>query len=196
MNSKYHAVFSHLNPTVPTQDIDFNAADTEVAAALEALPNIGSVDVTRKGPDGQLGYSWSITFVDNPGYFPAGSGDVSLLSPDYSGLVGDDAGCFAMEVRHAGEGGAAFQTGFCAQLLVLFNYSQESLLCPSLGKSRIFAREEFRGRVPECTPTKSDTFFVIHVVFPISPWQVRFCISPYRKQTVLAFTLLPIHDAS
>lgn len=80
------------------QAIDFNAADTEVVTALEALPNIGSVAVTRQGPDGQLGYSWSITFVENPGYFPAGSGDVSLLLPDCSGLVGVGADCWAEEV--------------------------------------------------------------------------------------------------
>ncbi|CAM9580207.1 unnamed protein product, partial [Sphacelaria rigidula] len=81
-----------------TEAIDFNAADTEVVTALEALPNIGSVTVTRQGPDGQLGYSWSITFVENPGYFPAGSGDVSLLLPDCSGLVGVGADCWAEEV--------------------------------------------------------------------------------------------------
>lgn len=80
------------------QAIDFNAADTEVVTALEALPNIGSVAVTRQGPDGQLGYSWSITFVENPGYFPAGSGDVALLVPDCSNLVGVGADCWAEEV--------------------------------------------------------------------------------------------------
>ncbi|CAN0512173.1 unnamed protein product, partial [Ectocarpus sp. 8 AP-2014] len=39
--------------------------------ALEALPNVGSVSVNRKGPDGQLGYSWYVTFVENLGSFPA-----------------------------------------------------------------------------------------------------------------------------
>lgn len=81
-----------------SQDIDFNAADTEVVAALEALPNIGTVAVTRTGPDGQLGYSWFVTFLNNPGYFPAGSGDVSLLIPDYSGLLGHGATCLAEEM--------------------------------------------------------------------------------------------------
>lgn len=80
------------------QDIDFNAADTEMVAALEALPNIGSVTVTRKGPDGQLGYSWYVTFIENPGYFPVGSGDLALLSPDFTNLEGDGAWCMVEEV--------------------------------------------------------------------------------------------------
>lgn len=84
--------------SVALQDIDFNAADTEIASALEALPNVNAVDVTRTGPDGRLGYSWSITFVDNPGYFPAGSGDVPLLSPDCSGLAGNGANCYVEEI--------------------------------------------------------------------------------------------------
>lgn len=79
------------------QSIDFNAADTEMAVALEALPNIGSVSVTRTGPDGQLGYSWHITFVDNPGSFPVGSGDVALLTADFSSLGGDGANCAVVE---------------------------------------------------------------------------------------------------
>lgn len=69
-----------------------------MAAALESLPNIGSVLVTRTGPDGQLGYSWYVTFSENPGSFPAGSGDVALLSPDASGLEGDGAWCASEEV--------------------------------------------------------------------------------------------------
>lgn len=69
-----------------------------MATALEALPNIGSVSVTRYGPDGQLGYSWYVTFVENPGSFPAGSGDVALMSPDFSELEGDGAWCTVDEV--------------------------------------------------------------------------------------------------
>lgn len=80
------------------QSIDFNAADTEMAVALQALPNVGSVSVTRTGPDGQLGYSWYVTFVENPGYFPAGSGDVALLSTDSSSLQGGGVWCAAEEV--------------------------------------------------------------------------------------------------
>ncbi|CAM9800578.1 unnamed protein product [Ectocarpus sp. 6 AP-2014] len=81
-----------------TESIDFNAADTEMEVALEALPNVGSVSVNRKGPDGQLGYSWYVTFVENPGSFPAGSGDVALLSTDSSSLGGDGAWCTVEEM--------------------------------------------------------------------------------------------------
>lgn len=81
-----------------SQSIDFNAADTEMELALEALPNVGSVSVNRKGPDGQLGYSWYVTFVENPGSFPAGSGDVALLSTESSSLGGDGAWCTVEEM--------------------------------------------------------------------------------------------------
>lgn len=69
-----------------------------MATALQALPNIGSVSVTRKGPDGQLGFSWFVTFIENPGSFPAGSGDIALLSSDCSRLEGGGAWCAVEEV--------------------------------------------------------------------------------------------------
>lgn len=86
-----------------------------MATALESLPNVGSVQVTRTGPDGQLGYSWSVTFSENPGAFPAGSGDVALLSPDYSGLEGDGAWCGSEEVAAgSSEISGAFVLAFTA----------------------------------------------------------------------------------
>lgn len=95
-NPFWHPV-STLRTATHLQAIDFNAADTGMVTALEALPNVGSVSVTREGPDGQLGYSWYITFVENPGSFPAASGDVALMAPDFSGLTGDGALCTAEE---------------------------------------------------------------------------------------------------
>lgn len=91
------------------QNIDFNAADTEMTVALEALPNVGTVSVSRTGPDGQLGYEWSITFLDNPGSFPAGSGDVALLTADFSSLGGDGADC---AVAEASPGSPELSGGF------------------------------------------------------------------------------------
>ena len=79
------------------QSIDFNAADTEMAVALEALPNVGTVSVSRTGPDGQLGYEWKITFLDNPGSFPPGSGNVADLTADFSSLEGVGADCAVSE---------------------------------------------------------------------------------------------------
>lgn len=69
-----------------------------MATALQGLPNVGAVSVRRTGPDGQLGYSWYVTFVENPGSFPAGSGDVSLMSPSFSHLKGEGALCTVEEV--------------------------------------------------------------------------------------------------
>ena len=62
-----------------TEDIDFNAADTQMKARLEGLPNVGVVDVERSAPSPEKGYSWTVTFTSNPGAFPVGSGDVPLL---------------------------------------------------------------------------------------------------------------------
>ena len=75
-----------------------------MSTALEALPNVGSVDVTRLGPDGQLGYSWLVTFVENPGSFPAGSGNLALLSPSFSNLEGTGASCTTKEVLAGSSG--------------------------------------------------------------------------------------------
>ncbi|CAM9170882.1 unnamed protein product, partial [Discosporangium mesarthrocarpum] len=80
-----------------TEAIDFNAADTEMKAALETLPNVGTVDVSRIGPDGQLGYSWYVTFVDNPGYFPTGSGNIATLEANCEGLAGEGTACHVQE---------------------------------------------------------------------------------------------------
>ncbi len=74
-----------------TAPIPFNAADTTLKAALEELANVGTVQVTRTGPDGQQGFSWIITFVDNPGAFPAGSGDVADLIANGDDLGGSGA---------------------------------------------------------------------------------------------------------
>lgn len=68
-----------------------------MAVALEALPNVGTVSVSRTGPDGQLGYSWKITFLDNPGSFPPGSGNVADLTADIESLGGVEADCTVAE---------------------------------------------------------------------------------------------------
>lgn len=58
-----------------TDEIDFNAANTVMKARLEALPNIGTVNVVRTGPSVYQEYSWSITFMAMPGAYPFGTGD-------------------------------------------------------------------------------------------------------------------------
>ncbi|CAM9541561.1 unnamed protein product, partial [Phaeothamnion confervicola] len=96
-----------------TAPIDHDASDTAVKAALEALPNVGTVAVTRTGPDGQRGYAWSITFLSNPGYFPSGAGDVSALIPDITKMTGDGAACNVTEEMAGSDPlGGVFQLAF------------------------------------------------------------------------------------
>jgi len=70
-----------------TSPIDFNAADTTVKARLEALDNVGTVDVTRSASSEELGYVWSVTFTSNPGYFPVGARNVDQMTADFSALT-------------------------------------------------------------------------------------------------------------
>lgn len=71
-----------------TDPIDFDASDTTVKARLEALPNIGTVAVTRTGPSLKSEYSWSVTFTSNPESFPIGSGNLDALTADSTSLLG------------------------------------------------------------------------------------------------------------
>ena len=58
------------------------ASDSTMKQRLEELPNIGTVDVHRTGPDSFGAYDWTVTFVSNPGYFPVNSRNVADLSFD------------------------------------------------------------------------------------------------------------------
>ena len=62
-----------------TDPIDSDASNTQVQIRLEALPNIGTVRVTRTGPSPQKEYVWSVTFLSMPGSFPDGTGDIAVL---------------------------------------------------------------------------------------------------------------------
>ena len=64
-----------------TQPIDFNAADTELKARLEALPNVGTVKVVRTGPSVWKEYQWTVTFISMPGAYPYGTGSLPQLVP-------------------------------------------------------------------------------------------------------------------
>ena len=74
-----------------TEAIPYNAAATTLKARLEALDNIGTVDVERGSPTTQRGYVWSVTFLSNPGQFPASSGDMALMVGDGARLTGFDS---------------------------------------------------------------------------------------------------------
>ena len=49
--------------------IPYNAEQTTMKSALEAMDNIGSVAVVRSGPTPQGGYQWTVTFTSMPGSF-------------------------------------------------------------------------------------------------------------------------------
>ena len=63
---------------------------------MEALPNIGVVQVDRSGPHIPGGtYSWDVTFQSNPGSFPDSAGTYSLQVNENS-LVGTAVGEIGM----------------------------------------------------------------------------------------------------
>ena len=64
----------------PTASISFNAQASEVKEKLEAIGEIGAVEVFRSGPDAQLGYSWTISFTKN-------TGDLLMLDTVTTGLT-------------------------------------------------------------------------------------------------------------
>lgn len=68
--------------------IAFDVADTVLTTQLESLPNVGVVSVQRFGPTVLQEFSWLVTFLSLPGYFPAGTGAVDLLIPSFSGTLG------------------------------------------------------------------------------------------------------------
>ncbi len=110
-----------------TAPIPFNGADTTLKAALEELANIGTVQVTRTGPDGQQGFSWMITFVENPGAFPAGSGNVADLIVDGNNLGGIGATISASTSTDASERlNGGFHLSFVGEETGELNYNAKA----------------------------------------------------------------------
>lgn len=68
--------------------IDVDASDTQMQTRLQALPNIGSVNVARTGPSAQGEYVWTVTFMSMPGSFPDGTGAfILLVSPPSANIL-------------------------------------------------------------------------------------------------------------
>jgi NAD(P)-dependent dehydrogenase (short-subunit alcohol dehydrogenase family) len=63
-----------------TAAINYNATAASVQSALQSLPTIGSLAVSRTGPTSNDGYAWQVTFLSNPGDIPLLVSDVSSLS--------------------------------------------------------------------------------------------------------------------
>ncbi len=128
-----------------TSPIPFNAADTTLKAALEELANVGTVQVTRTGPDGQQGFSWVITFVDNPGAFPAGSGDVPDLIANGDDLGGSGASILSSTSTDASDRlNGGFRLSFMGEETDELNYNAQAEevkialeLLPSVGFTNI-----------------------------------------------------------
>ena len=74
-----------------TAPLSYAISDTDMKAALELLDNIGTVTVNRTGPTSVKGYSWTITFISNPGNTPPAAGSVANLVPDTTFLGGTGA---------------------------------------------------------------------------------------------------------
>jgi hypothetical protein len=53
-----------------SEAIPFDASASVMKSSIEKIRGMGIVDVTRSPPDGQGGYTWMITFVENNGDIP------------------------------------------------------------------------------------------------------------------------------
>ena len=79
-----------------TAPIPYDASGTTMKSSLEALPNIGTVEVGRGVPTPEDGYTWTITFTANPGSMPAGSGTVANLIPQFAGTLSGNGAAVAV----------------------------------------------------------------------------------------------------
>ncbi|KUF76233.1 Twitchin [Phytophthora nicotianae] len=74
-----------------TERISHDSSDTTVKSKLEALPNVGTVSVTRSAPSLKSEYLWTVTFTANPGSFPIGAGNIDTLVADSTLLRGTNS---------------------------------------------------------------------------------------------------------
>ena len=74
--------------------IPSNASSAQMKKALESLPDIGSVAVTREGPNSSEGYTWYVTFTSNTGTVNLLTGIESVSYITVSGAGHDCNGSF------------------------------------------------------------------------------------------------------
>lgn len=107
VSTEVNGTFSHLDGNftldflgTTTKPLDFNTSAHLLEQALEALPTVGDIIVSRTGPyidhDGQGGLEWIISFTTNG--FPSHLGEVPLLESN-SHLIGTDADVDIEEVQ-------------------------------------------------------------------------------------------------
>jgi hypothetical protein len=70
-----------------TASLNYDAGPNDVRVALEALAAVGTVVVTRAGPDYQNGFDWLVTFTS-----AVNSGNVPAIIPQYAGLTVSSVG--------------------------------------------------------------------------------------------------------
>lgn len=78
---------------------------TSLEEILEAMPNMGDVNVTRAGPDAQGGYEWTVTF-------DAALGDVPQLFVSQSALESIGADIGIQTLREGAKLGGQFRLSF------------------------------------------------------------------------------------
>jgi hypothetical protein len=86
-----------LGSTIISRALNYNATATEFQNALNETILLGAVSVSRTGPDGQMGYAWSVSFLED--YARLTEGPQSLFVPDYTLLTGTGAVATAVKVR-------------------------------------------------------------------------------------------------
>jgi hypothetical protein len=74
-----------------SSQIAYDASAADLEAALEAMSNIpsGTLSVSRSGPDGQKGYSWTVSFLED--YARTFEGPQNLFAFNVNNLTGDGA---------------------------------------------------------------------------------------------------------
>lgn len=78
--------FNSPSGVATTGDISSSASADDVRVALTSLSGVGDLQVTRTGPDYQLGYCWTIQFIST-----LNSGNVPALIPNKNNLVPNNA---------------------------------------------------------------------------------------------------------
>ena len=68
-----------------TSDLSYDISESGMKAALEVLPTIGTVDVYRTGPSGNVS-----TRMENP-FFRTEVGDLNMLTIDQTKMLGTNA---------------------------------------------------------------------------------------------------------
>jgi hypothetical protein len=100
LGGTFNILFQYGNINGMTNNIAFDASANDFKDALEKITNFpkGAVAVTRTGPDNQLGYAWTISFLEN--YARTFEGDIPLLTIQSGHLLtGIEAKVTVNEVR-------------------------------------------------------------------------------------------------